>query len=327
MCASAKNHTLPIIAAAPLKSGRAALKAGFFLSVLAHSVVVGGVLWHDRVESACLDLQGGKGTEVFLVAGYGTAENSISTEEVAARTDKKHDAPHTPEALSEPIQQTMAVKTPPNDQAPGKPLVDTARVEASSLNQSKAVKKHPAPEADVVRVDTNRQKPASKPYAKQRAVSVTTSVRQEAVPDKRRGEAASHRQQKVSRTDPGGGLTSMSAGQASGIGSSQGNGMGEPDRVRFGMDTGPSFVRFSPPEYPAAARRQGISGLVLLRVRISAEGRADRIEVISSADDRLSRSACAAVRNAVFAPYAPFGKAMSCWTEIPIRFRLEASRP
>ena len=33
--------------------------------------------------------------------------------------------------------------------------------------------------------------------------------------------------------------------------------------------------------------------------------------------------ACTAVRNAVFAPYKPSGKALACWAELPIRFQLE----
>ena len=175
-------------------------------------------------------------------------------------------------------------------------------------------------------IKSSSQRAETKSHSrKPRSVSAVRPA-QKAVPDRNQEELVSQPQGNSGQVGAGrepGRLEGLPVGRASGIGDSQGSGMGKTAHARFGAEVGPSFIRFSHPEYPASARRRGISGLVVLRVLIRADGKAERIEVISSVDASLSRSACTAVRNAVFAPYKPYGKPVDCWTELPIRFRLE----
>ena len=90
----------------------------------------------------------------------------------------------------------------------------------------------------------------------------------------------------------------------------------------FGKNGGPSYRRFVPPAYPAAARRNGISGQVILRVRIDGDGKAVQIQTLQSADAALDRSAIESVRSSDFNPLLRDGRTASCWTHIPIRFQL-----
>lgn len=99
---------------------------------------------------------------------------------------------------------------------------------------------------------------------------------------------------------------------------------GQPgELVLFGSDSGPSFKRFVQPEYPAQARRQGISGKVVLRIRLDEAGKLEKAEVVESANELLSKSALDAVQRSSFIPLKREGKAVPCWTLLPISFKLK----
>ncbi len=117
------------------------------------------------------------------------------------------------------------------------------------------------------------------------------------------------------------------SGSGGGIGSGHGSGTGSgsgpgTDAAEFGGNYGPSFLRYSPPEYPASARRRGESGVVLLEVWITADGRARRVDIIKGVSDALDRAAADSVKRARFVPYRKDGLPKDCRTRIPVRFRL-----
>ena len=322
MCTNATNHSLPVIVASSLNAGRAALRAGVFFSILVHGIVVGGVLWSEQAELVPLSAQGDKGTVVFLVAGQGkSGANRLSEGASVSRVGEDHGQ------FSEPshqgTQQAMPAEVSTKKQETKESLISPVRTtRSSSVRHENMAKRQPLPERNrgnvepAVRQESKIRSPERPSALSARTLSQSSTL-------ERAGGADSQGQAEERREGADGQLNGMQEGQASGIGTSQGSGVGEAVHARFGMDVGPSFIRFTPPVYPASARRRGISGLVLLRVLISAQGRAERIEVVSSVDDSLSRSACTAVRNAVFAPYKPSGKALACWAELPIRFQLE----
>ncbi len=77
------------------------------------------------------------------------------------------------------------------------------------------------------------------------------------------------------------------------------------------------------PLYPAAARRLGEHGVVLLRVLVGAEGRAERIEIATSSGyARLDDAAVSAVRRWVFTPAAAGSGPVASWTTLRVVFRL-----
>jgi len=85
-----------------------------------------------------------------------------------------------------------------------------------------------------------------------------------------------------------------------------------------------AYLQNPPPAYPALARRLGEQGRVLLRVLVTAEGMADRVELkASSGTDRLDRAALDAVKRWRFVPARQGEQAVSAWVVVPISFSLE----
>lgn len=78
------------------------------------------------------------------------------------------------------------------------------------------------------------------------------------------------------------------------------------------------------PEYPRLSRRMKESGTVLLRVRVSPEGRSAQVELNkSSGYERLDQAAVEAVRKWRFVPAKQGEQAVSAWVLVPINFQLE----
>lgn len=77
------------------------------------------------------------------------------------------------------------------------------------------------------------------------------------------------------------------------------------------------------PPYPVAARRLGEEGVVLVRVRVGATGRAEVVEVAgSSGYPRLDQAAVTAVQRWIFAPSQTASGAIVSWVTLSVRFRL-----
>ena len=92
--------------------------------------------------------------------------------------------------------------------------------------------------------------------------------------------------------------------------------------------TAPSFdaayLNNPKPAYPMMARRLGEEGRVLLRVHISAEGRAEKIEVqTSSGSERLDQAARDTVTRWRFIPARRGDEPIAAWVTVPIYFKLE----
>ena len=117
-----------------------------------------------------------------------------------------------------------------------------------------------------------------------------------------------------SGSDGGGGGTS---GKSAG---GDGAGDGPPTPARF--DAG--YLNNPAPPYPPASRRLGEEGKVILRVRVSPEGNADEVELMtSSGSPRLDDSARRTVRRWQFIPARRGGTAVESWVLVPILFKLE----
>jgi protein TonB len=79
------------------------------------------------------------------------------------------------------------------------------------------------------------------------------------------------------------------------------------------------------PQYPHASRRLGEEGRVVLRVFVSADGDAKRVEVKqSSGFQRLDQAAENAVARWRFVPARRGEQAVSAWVAVPIEFSLKS---
>ncbi|MRR51036.1 MAG: energy transducer TonB, partial [Rhodocyclaceae bacterium] len=91
--------------------------------------------------------------------------------------------------------------------------------------------------------------------------------------------------------------------------------------ARFDAD----YLHNPKPVYPSASRRLGEQGRVLLRVYVSAEGRAEKVEVkTSSGFQRLDQAAEDAVSRWRFVPAKRGDQAVAAWVQVPITFQLDS---
>lgn len=83
------------------------------------------------------------------------------------------------------------------------------------------------------------------------------------------------------------------------------------------------YLRNPPPAYPAASRRNGEQGTVLLRVLVNAAGDPAHVEIRrSSGYYRLDNAARDAVRRWKFVPGKRGGEPVDAWVIIPLAFSL-----
>ena len=85
----------------------------------------------------------------------------------------------------------------------------------------------------------------------------------------------------------------------------------------------PDYLRNPPPKYPAESRKLGEEGVVLLKVAVTAEGRAGDVQLQrSSGFARLDEAALKAVRRWEFNPARAGLTPVPCTVEVPVRFGL-----
>jgi len=87
---------------------------------------------------------------------------------------------------------------------------------------------------------------------------------------------------------------------------------------------GANYLKNPRPAYPEIALRRGWEGQVLLRVRVSSDGRPTTISVVnSSGRDVLDQAAVEAVHGWTFVPARQGGEAAAGWVNVPIVFHLQ----
>ncbi|MGE0556754.1 MAG: energy transducer TonB [Burkholderiales bacterium] len=86
-----------------------------------------------------------------------------------------------------------------------------------------------------------------------------------------------------------------------------------------------AYLRNPAPVYPAAARRNGDEGTVMLKVLVSPEGAPLRVELDqSSGSGSLDDAALAAVKSWRFVPARRGAQNVEGWVRVPVVFRLES---
>lgn len=89
------------------------------------------------------------------------------------------------------------------------------------------------------------------------------------------------------------------------------------------VDTPPVPIKKEQPEFPDEARQMDISGRVVLKFLVEADGKVARISVISARPAGVfNRSAMEAIGKWRFKPGLYRGKPVAVWVELPVSFRL-----
>mgnify|MGYP001029073479 FL=1 len=85
-----------------------------------------------------------------------------------------------------------------------------------------------------------------------------------------------------------------------------------------------AYLNNPSPAYPAAARRRGQEGRVLVRAEVLADGRCSRVELKhGSGHELLDQAALDAVRKWRFVPARQGEQAVTAWVDVPIAFKLK----
>lgn len=126
---------------------------------------------------------------------------------------------------------------------------------------------------------------------------------------------------------PAGGGQQGGSGDAGPAASASGD--GRPGATGEAPSTAPLFdaayLNNPRPAYPEAAVRRGVTGVVMLRVLVSADGRAESVAIEQTSGSRLlDESALQTVRTAWrFVPAQRGGIAVAATVIVPVRFELE----
>jgi protein TonB len=87
---------------------------------------------------------------------------------------------------------------------------------------------------------------------------------------------------------------------------------------------GAAYLNNPKPLYPASARRMGMEGTVMLKVLVSRDGGAVKIEIAqSSGHEILDKAAAEAVKNWRFVPARQGDSPLEEWVQVPVAFRLK----
>jgi len=86
-----------------------------------------------------------------------------------------------------------------------------------------------------------------------------------------------------------------------------------------------AYLNNPKPFYPKISKRLGEEGVVLLKVRVLADGTAGSVSLLKSSDfDRLDQSAIEAVKQWKFVAAKQGEKAVESWVSVPIAFKLDS---
>jgi len=89
------------------------------------------------------------------------------------------------------------------------------------------------------------------------------------------------------------------------------------------FDVRPVPVKTPPPHFPADMQRQGVSGVVAVRVVIDESGLVSECSVSKSSHAEFEQAAMDAVKNWKFKPASKAGVAVKSSVVIPIKFSVE----
>ena len=131
---------------------------------------------------------------------------------------------------------------------------------------------------------------------------------------------------------------SQGTGSGGGAGSGQGTGIGEGSGSGIGPGTGggtgggpyrpgsgvtpPQLLKEVRPEFTEEARRQGITGEVVLEIVVRADGSVGDVKVLDGLGGGLNRNAVEAVKQWRFSPARRNGVAVDVMVEVSVAFKL-----
>lgn len=89
------------------------------------------------------------------------------------------------------------------------------------------------------------------------------------------------------------------------------------------VDTPPKLRRYTPPQYPAKAKGQGVTGNVVVRCVVSANGTVQDAEIMEATPaGYFEKASLKTVKTWTFTPAVFNGENVACYVDIPLSFTL-----
>jgi protein TonB len=87
------------------------------------------------------------------------------------------------------------------------------------------------------------------------------------------------------------------------------------------VDSPPKLVRQMPVKYPSQAKKDGITGKVIVRCLIGVDGKAGKLEVVESEPAGVfDDSALSTLKHWQFRPGIKSGELVATWVKVPFKF-------
>jgi len=87
------------------------------------------------------------------------------------------------------------------------------------------------------------------------------------------------------------------------------------------VDSPPKIVRQIPVKYPTQAKREGITGRVIVRCLVGTDGKAKKLEVVESEPAGIfDESALSNLKYCQFRPGIKGGELVATWVKVPFKF-------
>ena len=95
----------------------------------------------------------------------------------------------------------------------------------------------------------------------------------------------------------------------------------QPSQQFIAVEKDPKILNLQRPKVPDAAARAGLSGKVIVKVQIDAQGKPTQAAVVSSTNHIFDEAAIDAVMNSTYEPGVMSGGPVASWMAIPFVFR------
>jgi protein TonB len=87
------------------------------------------------------------------------------------------------------------------------------------------------------------------------------------------------------------------------------------------VDSPPKIIRQMPVQYPAQAKKNGITGKVIVRCLVGVDGKADKLEIVESDPEGIFEdSALSTLKYWQFRPGIKGGELVATWVKVPFKF-------
>ena len=268
------------------------------------------------------------GSSGFIIAGYMDLEDDTASGKGHERDDSSENSEQQNSAQEHPTAINTAQNSLPPDDSATKPEpepsierhLEAVPIPTPSVTPKRSEKALKSSEKQSVAID-KRQTPKAAPPPSDKAD--TSSHSSASVPPGDRALPAENGVRAGKGSMEGNGQGQRADGNAVASTTGGGSGASGVEYTLDMVDKKPRVLKRGPVPYPESARRNGLTGDVVLRFLLNEKGDISHLQVIhADPPDIFNDSALAAIRKWKFSPAVKDGKSVPVWVDLPMHFSL-----